>query len=121
MARETVFSLDAVVFPRRDKRDVKPSVTLRSVTLRARNERTLGLVLGVRQGKVVVERVESGGLAGGAGVKVGDVVVALNGSKLAPVVDASGLTLAFEFGVKAEASLTLLRGGRDRSVSVKLD
>lgn len=116
-----LLTLDAVVFPRAGKPDVRPSATIRNVVLRARKEKTLGMVLGVDRGKLVVEGVEADGLAGIAGVEVGDVVVALNGKKLAPVADATGLTMAMEFGISPVADLTLLRGGKERAVSIKLD
>jgi hypothetical protein len=48
-------------------------------------------------------------------------VVAVNGEKLQLQSNASGLTLAFQFGLEPELRLTVRRGGREQSVSVRLD
>jgi hypothetical protein len=48
-------------------------------------------------------------------------MVAVNGEKLQLPSDASGLTLAFQLGLKPESRLTVRRGGREQSGSVGLN
>ena len=65
------------------RKDDGPSVSIRNVSLLGRRERSLGSVLSTREGKVV-QRVQSDGMAAGAGVRAGDVVVAVNGCRFPP-------------------------------------
>jgi 2-alkenal reductase len=75
---------------------------------------------------VVIEDVRAGGSAAAAGLmpvtpagQVGDVIVAVNGK---PVVSIADMTIAFDqIGVGKTATLTVLRDGRRRDVTVTID
>jgi hypothetical protein len=116
-----LYTLDVVLRARPGRENPKPSLSIRNTALLARDDRTLGLVMGVERGKAVVERVDPAGLAAGVGLKAGDVVASLGESRLPTMEDAGGLTSLFLLGSRAEARLTVMRGGKEQVVTIKFD
>jgi hypothetical protein len=118
--REGLMTLDAVLDAVK-REGAAPSATITKVCVVGRDERTLGMVLGVKQGKLVIERVAPSGLAAKAGIKAGDVIVALDGAKPPPLKNAGALTLTFDFALKSRMTLTIMRGGKELAVTIEFD
>jgi serine/threonine protein kinase len=114
-----LLTLDVVFFPSK-KDGPPPSGAITDVTLRARRDRPLGLGLKVEEGQVAVERVAPDGLAAAAGVKVGDVITALDGKKIPFFDDSSRLPgIVFGMGIGRDVRLTLRRGDAERLVTIQ--
>ncbi len=118
---DDLYTLDAVLRARPGQMNPNPTVAVRNASLLGREDRTLGMELGVGQGKAVVERVEPGGLAEAAGLRVGDTVVAVDGNTIPPLKDAGALTFLIELGIKPTAVLTVLRGGREKEITIDFE
>ena len=116
-----LYTLDAVLRARPGQMNPNPSVAVRNASLLGRVDGTLGMELGVGQGKPVVERVEPGGLAGAAGLRPGDVLVAVDGKRLPSLKDDGALTFMIEIGIKPSAVLTVLRGGREQEITLDFE
>ena len=116
-----LFTIDAVLRARPGQTDPKPAVAIRNARLLGIRDRTLGMELGVSEGKVVVGQVEPNSLAAMAGINVGDQVVALDGNTLPSLKDSGGLTLAFDFGIKPKVALTILRGAMQKSITMNFE
>lgn len=116
-----LFTIDAVLRARPGRDSPRPAVEIRNASLLGGGERTLGMDLGVKEGMVVVERVEPEGLASRAGIRAGDAIVAIDGGKIPALEDAGGLTLAFEFGVRTKIVLTLVRGGKEQTATIEFE
>lgn len=110
------FVLDAV-----KREGVSPSALITKVQIVGDNSRTLGMDLGVKQGKIVVERVDPSGIAATAGIKAGDVVAALDGHNLPLLKDARELVLTFDFATKPTADLTIVRGRTKKDVTLRFE
>lgn len=115
---DDVYTINTVLRARPGQANPSPAVAIRNATLRARKDRTLGMVLGLAEGKLVVEQVEPGGLAKAAGIRSGDVVVALDGKRLPVLEDAGALTLTFGFAAKSKAVLTVLRDRKEQDMTI---
>ena len=116
-----LFTLDAVLRARPGQTTPEPAVAIRNAELAGQVERTLGMGLGVRQGKAVVERVEPGGLAEAAGFRAGDILVAVDGNPIPPLKDAGALSFLIELGIKPTAVITVLRGGKEQEITIDFE
>lgn len=124
-----LITLDALIFPS-NPTGPEPSGSINNVVVKARKDRSLGLGLKVDRGQVVVERIEPDGLAAAAGIRIGDILVAVNDQKTLAHVDAwslPGIAMAVilprskVLGVRQDVHLSLRRSGEEKAVTIQQD
>ena len=114
-----LMTVDALIFPS-NPNGPPPNGYISNVVLKARRDRPLGLGLKVVLGQVIVECVESDGIASAARMEVGDILTAVNGKRIPFCGDSSQLPgIAIELGVTPDLRLTLRRDGEERVVTIE--